>query len=207
MASQSISYLSVVWVLYSPLFPMIALPRRQVDRECLGSWSVHLWADIGNIFSITAVWDRNACQSQASSYYHAHRSGFPSHRRLLAHWPAEPSPRLSHTLHATRTSTTRPTTLALQERVAASIRKTWGVHTGRVLAFKISDGTVNAEIWRGIVKSKTIFNLPRVLKRNATGARRNACSEREDLVVFKNSCERGSFSSWTIYNSIRRVNT
>lgn len=64
MDSQSISYLSVVWVLYSPLFPVIAFPRWQVDRECFCSWSVHLWSDIRNIFSITAVWNLNACESQ-----------------------------------------------------------------------------------------------------------------------------------------------
>jgi len=59
-------------------------------------------------------------------------------------------PRASHTHYTRREHLQRAryttTTLALQERVAASIRKTWGVHTGRVLAFKNSDGTVNAEI-------------------------------------------------------------
>lgn len=94
----------------------------------------------------TRVWVK------ASSYYHAHRSGFPSHRRLLAHWPAEPSPRLVHYTRREHLQRARYN----QQHWHSSIRKTWGVHTGRVLAFKNSsrrDGTVNAGISRSIVKS------------------------------------------------------
>lgn len=63
MDNQAISYLSVVWVLYSPLFPIIALPQWQVDRECFCSWSVHLLSDIRNIFALTAVWNLYASES------------------------------------------------------------------------------------------------------------------------------------------------
>lgn len=78
---QAISYLIMVWVLYSPLLPIIPLAWWQVNRESW--WPVHLLSDVPIIIAIAAVWELNALRNcptvAASSSYHAHWSGSLSH--------------------------------------------------------------------------------------------------------------------------------
>lgn len=93
-ANQAISYLLVVWVLYSPLFPIIALPWWQVDRECFCSWSVHLLSDRRNIFVIAALLNRYASVTCSVFILSCRMKRLFKPLASIAHWPAKPSPRL-----------------------------------------------------------------------------------------------------------------
>lgn len=164
MDSQAISYLSAVWVLYSPLFPIIAFPRWQVERECFCSWSVHLLSDIRNIFAITAVWNLYASESLRVFILSCAQKRLSKPLASIGALASRTLP----TPHHSTLDATRPSTIANARRRFVKP----GAFTGRVQKSSIN---VNAGMLRSIFfNSWTIFNLTRVLKRNAIWHRRNA---------------------------------